>query len=303
MTPDREVGATLSGRNHGNSDLAGILICWNHGTAGARIPDAQKFPGFLIGGNVHRSGMVLVMALVVSGLLMACNLLQPPPDLQWDESAETVVVRTQVSGGLIPQAAAMNELPMGLVFGDGRIVWTTFDDSSNRQVWQGQLSREQMAALLQEFADKGFFRMDSFYQPDGQVYDAGTTSLYVNLLSGETGVSEYYEGAPRAFHQLVTLVSSGAGAEGTPYIPQQGFLTAVPLGTAPEPSLPVWDAEVLGLDLGQASGGMWVEGPALLRAWELVNEQYWGPRVQQGEQVYELWLSLPELTGREPTPP
>jgi hypothetical protein len=42
-----------------------------------------------------------------------------------------------------------------------------------------------------------------------------------------------------------------------------------------------------------------IEGPALMQAWAVVNQQYWSPIVVEGEDYYELFLEIPELTGRE----
>ncbi len=240
----------------------------------------------------------ITLLLFVAGLLTACNLLQPAPELEWDESPQALIVRATVGGGLIPQAAAVNDLPRGQVWGDGRVVWTTFNDRGERQVWQGQLSRDELAALLEEFAGKGFWRLDDFYEPRTQVFDSATTSLTVNLLSESKTVSEYHEGAPAAFGELVRLLSSGAGAEASPYTPASGFLTAIPMPAFNDDPVPDWDAAALGVDLAQAGGGLTVEGPALLWAWQLVNLNQWGPRVQQGAQQYELMLNVPELTGR-----
>ncbi len=235
-------------------------------------------------------------------LLAACNVLQPPPDLAWDHDPETVIIRVTSGGGLEPEAASRNRIPLGQVWGDGRIVWTETGKNGERLVLQGRLSETEMADLLQTFAGKGFWRLKDFYEPKEQVFDSSTTSVTVNLLAENKRVSEYHEGAPRAFHELAGLVAAGAGAAGTPYQPQRGYLTARPfepwdgLDTA---ELPVWDAAAAGLSLEDAMGGVWVDGPALAQAWELVNRKYWSPMVIAGGQPYELYLEIPDLTGRE----
>ena len=54
-----------------------------------------------------------------------------------------------------------------------------------------------------------------------------------------------------------------------------------------------------GLSLEDGMGGVWVEVPALMQAWEAVNRKYWGPLIAEGDQLYELYLEIPDLTGRE----
>lgn len=247
--------------------------------------------------------MKTFFSLLLLLLLAACNVLQPPPDLAWDHDPETMIIRVTNGGGLEPAAAVYNRIPNGQVWGDGRIVWTSRGENGERLVWQGQLSEAEMTALLQTFADKGFWRLKDFYEPREQIFDSSTTSVTVNLLVESKRVSEYHSGAPRAFHELAGRVASGAGVAGTPYEPQRGYLTANPtqpwadLDTA---VLPVWEAEAAGLSLDEALSGAWVEGPALAQAWEAVNRKYWGPLIAEEDRLYELYLEIPELTGREP---
>ncbi|MCP4359514.1 MAG: hypothetical protein GY796_16005 [Chloroflexi bacterium] len=242
-----------------------------------------------------------LFAAIILLLTVGCTLLQPTPDLAWDHDPEALIIQAKSGGGLQPEAAYYNEIPRAQVWGDGRIIWQSRNEGGGRQVWQGQLSEMETADLLQTFADKGFFQLKDHYEPSAQVYDSSSTSLRVNLLAESKSVGEYHEGAPRRFHELVGLVSSGAGAEGQPYVPQAGYLTAAlvtPWDGLDTTAVPQWDTAVLGLDLEEAAG-VWVEGEALARAWEIVNQKYWSPMVVQGDAYYELYLQLPELTGRE----
>ena len=109
-------------------------------------------------------------------LLISCTALQSPPDLVWNDDPEAIIFETTNGGGLEPIAASRNRIPDGVVFGDGRIIWTTFDDGK-RQVWQGQLNEDEMTTLLESFADKGFWRLEDFYQPKEEVFDSSTTRI------------------------------------------------------------------------------------------------------------------------------
>ncbi len=233
-------------------------------------------------------------------LLIGCNLLQPPPDLSWDPHSEAVIIRTNSGGGLEPMAAHYNRIPDAVVWGDGRIVWQTFGENSERQVWQGQLTEEEMRELLQTFADKGFWRMKPHYDPNVEVFDSSSTSLWVNLLAESKSVSEYHDGAPKAFHELIGLLTAGAGTTGQIYVPQTGYLSLYPI----EPSeslrdIPVWDANAAQISLKDVEDG-WVEGAVLQEAWHIVNQGYWSSMVVDDGQYYEIYLQMPELTGQEP---
>ncbi len=240
--------------------------------------------------------------LAVSILLLAvsCTFLQPPPELILDHSAEAPIIRLTDGGGYQPEAGIYNEIPRTLVWGNGRIIWHTFNEDDNRQVWQAQLSQAEMTDLLQAFADKGFFLLDAHYEPEEKNSDGSSINLQIDLLSGSYHVDEYNSGAPDNFHELVKLLSTGAGAEGTPYVPLSGQLTAVLLRPREGIStLPTWDAATLGLNLEDATG-IWVDGDVLAYAWEIVNLEYWVAQVVQGDDLYELYVQLPELTGVDP---
>ncbi|VAW31068.1 hypothetical protein MNBD_CHLOROFLEXI01-2421 [hydrothermal vent metagenome] len=244
--------------------------------------------------------MKKTLAIIILLLTVGCTLLQPSPDLAWDQDAEELIIRLTDGGGYQPEAGIYNEIPRMLVWGNGRIIWHTFNEDDNRQVWQAQLSEAEMTDLLQTFADKGFFHLDAHYELGEKISDSSSINLQINLLSGSYGVDEYSSGAPNEFHALVELLGSGAGAEGTPYIPQSGHLTAVLLRPRGGIStLPTWDAATLGLNLEDATG-IWVDGDVLAYAWEIVNLEYWVAQVVQGEDLYELYVQLPELTGVDP---
>ena len=233
--------------------------------------------------------------------LIGCAVLNPAPDLTWDHSPDALIIKATSGGGMEPEAAWRYRVPDAQVWGDGRIIWQTFNEDQVRQVWEAQLSEDEMVALLQTFADKGFWRLKGHYAPREEVFDSSSTSLRVNLLAENKQVGEYHSGAPRKFYELIGLVRSGAGAASQPYIPQTGYLTVYPLQSATSqnnPGIPVWDAEAATISLEEIPDGL-IEGPALWQAWQVVNQKYWSPIVIEGEDYYELFLEIPELTGQE----
>lgn len=242
-----------------------------------------------------------LLLILVFLFLIGCNVLNSAPELTWDHSPDALIIQVTSGGGMEPEAAHRNRIPDAQVWGDGRIIWQTFNEDNVRQVWEGQLSEADMMALLQTFADKGFWRLKDHYEPKSEVFDSSSTSLHVNLLAENKRVSEYHSGAPNRFYELIGLMGSGAGATSQPYLPQAGYLDYYPLNAdnyLDSPELPVWDAEAAGLSLEDVPDGL-IEGAALLQAWDAVNQKYWSPIVVEGEDYYELYLEIPELTGRE----
>ena len=84
--------------------------------------------------------------------------------------------------------------------------------------------------------------------------------LTVNLISENKSVGEYHNGAPPAFHELVSLVSSGAGAEGDVYKPEMGYLSVAAIDEVYNPAdIPEWESDLVDFRLADAEEG-WIEG-------------------------------------------
>jgi len=241
--------------------------------------------------------LLLALPLLTS---LACNTLLPPrPAVEWDHSPEAVVLRGTFCCGLVPQYYAENYIPEVLIWGDGRIVWVDDQASGTRRVSEGTFTEAELAALLQRFVDAGFFGWADSYA-NYNVTDLPTQCLHLNLLSVSKSVCEYYEGAPAAFHTLYAEAASGAGAEGTEFVPTEGLLTVFPAG---DPSNLTsedyldWDPAVTGLSLADVTGAAPVDGNALALAWRAVNRSAWSPLVREGETFYYLVVTIPGLNA------
>jgi hypothetical protein len=197
----------------------------------------------------------------------------------------------------------MNYIPEAQVWGDGRIIWTHFDGSNQRQVLAGQLAPEQIAEFLQNAIDSGFFGWEELYTSPLAPTDLPTRCIFIDLAEQSRKVCEYFEGAPEAFHQIYDELDQGLGLDGEDFIPSHGYLTAF-LIQGPEPGeVPAWNAEAAGLAVEETAKGAWIEGPALEAAWTLINQHPSGPTVQEGESFYRLALQVPQLSMVAPPKP
>jgi hypothetical protein len=240
----------------------------------------------------------LALAALLAAAL-ACNTLLPPrPELTWDPSPDSIVLETYVAGGLAPMNYMRNYIPDARVWGDGRILWVE-TNGSGRRVLEGRLSEEELRALLQQFSDAGFFGWEAHYAPPYQVYDAGTTVLMVNLLSTRKQVTEYFEGAPARFHELAALLRSGAGVSGADFTPERIYLTAFPISDTQSSVEFFWPDQAAGFALAEATAGRYVEGEALLYAWQVVNHGYYSI-VESAGRRYQLVVQVPGVSLEEP---
>jgi hypothetical protein len=230
---------------------------------------------------------------------LACNALLPPrPELKWDTSPDALIIETYVAGGLVPINYQKNYIPEARVWGDGRILWVE-SSGGTRRVLEGHLSEDELRALLQKISEAGFFGWDDFYQPREMVYDAGTTTLTVNLLDTHKSVSEYFQGAPAKFHELAAYLGDGAGASGADFVPTRAYLTALPFGDDNIKSDYVWPDESAGFTLAEAVGGRYIEGEALEFAWQVVKQSM-NAILESGGQRYQLLVQVPGVSLEAP---
>jgi len=239
----------------------------------------------------------IIVALSLAAL--ACVTVLPPrPALEWDESPENIVIEAYIVGGMTPTNYHQNYIPEVRVFGGGRIVWVEWNNAQ-RTVLEGHLTKDEVRAVLEEFSSAGFFGWENFYEPEGIIYDAPTSTLRVNLLSISKSVSEYVEGAPAQYDVLWARVASGAGAVGAPYQPTTGYLVATPLNGTGMIITHSWPDEATGLTLSEVTAGRYVQGEALTAAWRIINENQYAVVESDGAQ-YFISLQIPGISYQTP---
>jgi hypothetical protein len=203
----------------------------------------------------------------------------------------------------ITQELVRPYIPEAQLWGDGRLVWTEHQANGERQVFMRRLSDGDMAALLQEIIAAGFFGWDEQYAGE-PVVDAASKCLTVALTDQTKTVCETHGGAPGAFYTLFDWLSQGAGANGTPYLPQTAYLTGfrledtgVPL---PEPEV-AWPRTLSHIPVGDAINGLWIEGEDLIPLWEAANQSpYHMPVVEDKNRRYRVILQVPGVSWIEP---
>jgi hypothetical protein len=219
----------------------------------------------------------------------------------WNTDPDALIILATFCCGYTTDLVPVNYIPDALVWGDGRIIWVQSGEGGERRVLEGYLTPDQMRALLQRVVDAGFFGWQDKYA-NLTIADAAEKCLSVQLESQSKKVCEYAEGAPQAFHDLYAHLADGAGATGSDYVPETGYLTAYPLDLSnqPAPEADQWSAASLGLPLSEAVAGVWVEGEALKLAWNVVNANPWGMVVQDGDAYYRISLQIPGVSQMEP---
>jgi hypothetical protein len=224
----------------------------------------------------------------------------PSPQVNWDSSPEALIVSVTNCCGFTPEFVTLNYIPEAQIWGDGRMIWTQFEEGKGREVLQGTLTSEQMTALLQEAVDEGFFGWEEMYTSPMAPSDMPTKCIAIQLMDESKKVCEYYEGAPEAFHTFYENMGDGLGLSGEDYIPGRGYLKSYPNPGDGGAEIPEWDPQAAGISLADAVEGAWIEGPAAQMAWEVINQTPFGASVREGDQSYTISLQIPGVSLQAP---
>jgi len=226
----------------------------------------------------------------------------PRPEVVWNHDPEALIISGTYCCGFTTPLVPLNYIPDFQVWGDGRYVWVGYSsENTSRKVLQGQLTEEQLKSLLEKAVASGFFGWEDRYA-NQLISDLADKCITIHLESTSKSVCEYYEGAPEAFHTIYANLAGGSGIAGTDYIPTRGFLTsfAYPrdvLRPVSENDI-LWPTDTFSLDT--AVNGIWVEGEALLLAWQAINADPWSGTVREGGAYYSLALQIPGLSMNQP---
>ncbi len=259
------------------------------------------------------SSMAIFMSMLL--VMAACQTGHSQPKLEWDASPEAILIKHTDPiqfPGLLPtwQDERMdNYLPEGVVFGDGRVQWVEYfygGEITSRHVFEGYLDPEQIRDLLLRFVDSGFFSWKDQYS--GSFHEDGPPSqvLTVNLHEQAKSVVVNNAQPPQGFHELVKLISTGAGAIGYEYIPAQAFFCAYlqMIDWNEEQGIQVihWPAEQAGFtlseldEIGGAFPGKYINGQILSFAWQVINANPQSPLVEDNGKIYLITLQIPQLS-------
>ncbi len=244
---------------------------------------------------------LLFLSLFLLGTSACATLFPPRPAITWDTDPEALIVSATYCCGFVLSYEVENYIPDAQIWGDGRIIWVE-EGGDQRKVFEGALTQGQMADFLRFIETEGFFGWEDLYA-NYNITDHAHQCLEIVLLEESKRVCEYIEGAPRAFHYLYNRIAKGAGATGTAFIPDSGYLISYLF-----PRLyakryfndQIWEADKMGFSLEEAVHGLWIEGEVLETAWEIVNINIWRNLIQDGEDYYEIAIQIPGVSAQAP---
>lgn len=227
------------------------------------------------------------------------------PAAKWDASATRLVVRISTH---CDYRQAIFEFPRVQIWGDGRVIWIEYNHYSQRFVFEGYLTHQQMATLI-EILVKEIFKFEPL--EDWSSYDCKYKE-YVDLqLSGVYG------------HNLLSSLSREAiatallnpGFESHEFVPTTGKLYALPIDRdlqwyrQHEIKVFFWPDDHFGYTLEDvyrtnpvyAWGPVKITGPGrdivgeeLQLAWSIVNSSIADPVMSNGK-LYQITVRIPVI--------
>ncbi len=259
--------------------------------------------------TIIRQPFACLISLILLMFMMACtpraDRSVTSPSLEWDASQQTLIIQVSQPSdfpGVVPgrqvSVTFENYIPIAQVWGDGRIVWVTYQpETGSRRVLEGQLSRAEMVSLLQRIVDTGFFSEQAVPGEQGdipQAKSAPPAGLYLRLRTLE----RHYilqDSELADFNALHKFLGSGAGAQGKPYQPERGRLCVYPQASRVQPPSLHWPDGLMGFKLANRECRM-LQDQALQFAWDTVNRSPAAPLVESQGATFLLTLQVPGLT-------
>jgi len=243
---------------------------------------------------------ILANLVPLVAILTGCG--QPKVNLTYPTGVNDLIIQASSTGGLVPDAFLWSYIPEFRLYGDGRVVWSQWQDGRTH-VWEGTLTANEVTDLLEWIASKGFFGMEHHYSVKNPPTDLPTDCVSVNVAEGKRTVCEYHDGAPRGFGEIEGRLRAGADARDVhAYVPEIGWVVVEPITWDSTREPVAWPQELTPDPLAMGSG-TWVKGEVLDFLWEGRLEQ--GPWMvyKVGNERYGLVLQIPELMLQAPEAP
>jgi len=211
----------------------------------------------------------------------------------WDHSPEKLVIFT--SPGVMH--INIGYFPDVKIWGNGDIVWSEYSDNGQRNVYTGHLSQQEIRYILDRFIKSGVF--NPFYKSESYCQYLGQDNWLEIKLRFDSAGFGLGRGNSRVC-ELTHFLSEGAGAVGTLYRPQKGWLhvlsledTDIPIDTKPNYE---WPEKFL-LDLNEVrypKRDIEISGDVLEFAWEVVNSVR-DPVILSKGKKYWIAVIVPEI--------
>lgn len=259
-----------------------------------------------------KSGWLLLGVLIL--LLAACSggssddpqVVEQGGVIQWPRNPLHVVFRAEVTGGDSDPFLQQNVVPLCSVYGDGRVVWTTPNNSGFDDVVFDFLNDQQIADFISYLTvvERIYTYENAFnLQPQSSV-----TPVYERLIvrvNDRDHVTDAFADWPDEYFDRILDRCRTLSLTPRRFAPDGGWISArfVPYN----PNVPgvYWEAEPNGLSLAAiaSEGERWVEGPVVPVLWEILRTNPPDMQFTEEDAQFEIALRVPGVTLDAPPAP
>lgn len=188
-------------------------------------------------------------------------------------------------------------VPTFLLYADGYVVRAgqraDLATGLDAQVIVGHLSDAEIQGLLAFIRDRGFFALNSYYEPRPAPSGLATAEITVYLDKAKTArvYGPGFSGTPQQFFDSFLRITQTVPADSKPYYPTDGYLVATPAGSPSDfrsvGGLNDWGIRT-GVRLADAVDGITVSGTTFSSVATRVAEYYPNALYREGGNAFRV---------------
>lgn len=224
----------------------------------------------------------------------------------WDRSPETIIVRLDSQPTDPDPAYLLNSIPPCTLWGDGHVIWTTYDNNGMEEVLEARVEDDaKIRAFLEDIISRGFYEWEDELIPPSTtnpLIESVTVALY-NEVHTVRRFSYWPQNAYAVIQQNCATLSD------TPVrvLPAAGWVSAY--AVEPESSMTTtwyWppNAPFTLAELAQNGESRWLEGSLATEVWRSARQTHGGANVQERTGgIYHVAIVVPGFSRDAVQPP
>lgn len=223
----------------------------------------------------------------------------------WNRDPDSIIVRLDSRPTQENPAYLLNSIPPCTLWGDGRLVWSTYDQYGAEELLEARITDDSVIrAFLEDIIERGFYDWEDEIIPPGEdnpVIETITVSLY-----GEVRTVKRFSFWPQ--NAYLEILKQCQQLSDTPVrvLPDAGWVSAyqVPRDT----SAPSWlwppNAPFTLQELAENGEERWLEGPLATEVWRSARERVGDIQViERNGNAYEVAIVVPGYSRDKVLPP
>ncbi|MBN1202102.1 MAG: hypothetical protein JXJ20_09625 [Anaerolineae bacterium] len=262
-----------------------------------------------------RRSFLLIMFVILSLALAACGDDDTPSNgntssesqfglFDWDRDPDTIIVRLDAQPNQENPAFQLNSIPPCTLWGDGRVVWTTRNETGAEEVLEARIDEVTMRTFLEDIINRGFYGWEDELIPPSSV-DPMVETITVSLYDEVRTIRRYGVWPQSGFTNILEQCQNLSEAP-VRVLPDAGWVSVyeVPRDTL----VPSWiwpmNAPFSLRELAENGEARWIEGPLATEIWLNAREGRDNTQVVERDgSAYQIAIVVPTISRDAALPP